>query len=129
MFLKLLLLFIITPIVEMALLIELGKRIGTGPTIGIIVLTGIVGASLAKSQGLRILRNIKQSINEGEIPHNHLIEGLLILIGGALLITPGILTDATGFVLVIPWTRRLVRERLKKYFSGKIARIQGFDQW
>lgn len=124
MLLRLFALFVITPVVEMALLIELGKRIGTLQTIGIIVLTGIVGASLAKSQGLRILRNIKESVHNGEMPHNHLIEGVLILIGGALLITPGILTDTAGFVLVIPWTRRLIRERLKKYFKGRIDRIQ-----
>lgn len=123
MLLKLLVLFIITPVVEMALLIELGKRIGTLQTIGIIVLTGIIGASLAKSQGLRIVRNIKESVHNGEMPHNHLIEGVLILLGGALLITPGILTDAAGFVLVIPWTRRLIRERLKKYFKRRIGLV------
>ncbi len=124
MLLKLFALFIITPVVEMALLIELGKRIGTLRTIGIIVLTGVIGASLAKSQGLRIVKNIKESVNNGEIPHDHLIEGVLILIGGALLITPGILTDAAGFVLVIPWTRRLIREKVKRYFMGRIDRIQ-----
>ena len=128
MFPKLLFLFIVTPIVEMALLIELGKRIGTLQTIGIIVLTGIVGASLAKSQGLRIIRDIKQAVNDARIPHDQLIEGVLILIGGALLITPGILTDAAGFILVIPWTRRMVRERLKKRFSAKITRLQDFDE-
>jgi len=127
MFLKLLLLFILTPILEMAVLIELGKRIGTLQTIGIIVITGIVGASLAKSQGLRIYRNLKESVNNGELPHNHIIEGLLILIGGALLITPGILTDIAGFTLVLPWTRRLIRERLKKYLGDKIVRMQMYD--
>jgi len=123
MLLKLFALFIVTPVVEMALLIELGKRIGTLQTIGIIVLTGIIGASLAKSQGTRIVRNIKESMSNGEMPHDHLIEGILILIGGALLITPGILTDAAGFMLVIPWTRRLVRDRLKTYFMGRIERM------
>lgn len=124
MLLKLFALFIITPVVEMGLLIELGKLIGTLQTIAIIVITGIVGASLAKSQGLRVLGNIRESVQNGEIPHNHLIEGVLILIGGALLITPGILTDAAGFMLVMPWTRRLIRERVKKYFMGRIDRIQ-----
>ena len=123
MLLRLFALFVITPVVEMALLIELGKRIGTWQTIGIIVLTGIIGASLTKSQGLRIVRNIKESVYNGEMPHNHLIEGVLILLGGALLITPGILTDAAGFVLVIPWTRRLIRERLKKYFKRRIGLV------
>ena len=128
MLLKLLLLFIITPVIEMAVLIELGKRIGTLQTIGIIIITGIIGASLAKSQGLRIYRSIRESMDHGELPHNHLIEGLLILIGGALLITPGILTDAAGFLLVIPWTRKLVREALKKYFRGKIVKIQTYNR-
>ncbi len=123
MLLKLFALFVVTPVVEMALLIELGKRIGTLRTIGIIVLTGIIGASLAKSQGTRIVRNIKESVNNGEMPHDHLIEGILILIGGALLITPGILTDAAGFILVIPWTRRLIRDRLKKYFMRRIEHM------
>ncbi len=124
MLLKLFALFIITPVVEMALLIEVGKRIGTLQTIVIIVVTGIAGASLAKSQGLRIMRDMKWSMHSGEMPHNHLIESVLILIGGALLITPGILTDVVGFVLVVPWTRRLIRERLKKYFMGRIDQIQ-----
>jgi len=128
MLLKLLLLFIITPVIEMAILIELGKRIGTLQTIGIIIVTGIIGASLAKSQGLRIYRRIRESVDHGELPHNHLIEGLLILIGGALLITPGILTDAAGFLLVIPWTRKLVREALKKYFRRKIVHIQTYNR-
>jgi UPF0716 protein FxsA len=124
MLLRLLLIFIITPILEMAILMKLGNYIGIWQTIGIVVITGFIGASLAKRQGLRIYRNIKESLYSGELPHNHLIEGLLILIGGALLITPGILTDAVGFILVLPWTRKLVREKLKRYFGRKIVQIQ-----
>jgi UPF0716 protein FxsA len=119
--LKLLLLFIITPLIEMALLIELGKRFGTWHTIGVIVLTGIIGASLAKRQGLQVYRNLTTSLYHGELPHNHLIEGLLVLLGGALLITPGVLTDLVGFILVLPWTRRLVRERVKAYFGKRMT--------
>ena len=129
MLLRLLLLFVITPILEMAILIELGKRIGTLQTIGIVVITGIVGAWLAKSQGLRIYRRMQGSLYNGELPHDHLIEGLLILIGGALLITPGILTDVAGFILVLPWTRKLVRKKLKKYFKRKIVQMQPYDYW
>ena len=121
MLFRLLLLFIITPIAEMALLIELGKHFGTWHTIGLIVITGIIGASLAKNQGLGVYRNIQQSLYMGELPHNHLIEGLLIFIGGALLITPGILTDGVGFLLVLPPTRRLFRERVTAYFRGKVV--------
>ena len=124
MFFKLLLLFIITPILEMAVLIELGKRFGICHTIGLIVITGIVGAWLAKSQGLRVYKNLQAALYNGQMPHNHLIEGLLILIGGAFLITPGLLTDIAGFILVLPWTRRLIREGLKRYFKGRIARFR-----
>jgi UPF0716 protein FxsA len=120
MFGKLLLLFIITPLVEMAILIELGKRFGTLHTIALIVITGILGASLAKRQGLQVYRNITTSLHNGELPHNHLIEGLLIMIGGALLLTPGVLTDAVGLMLVLPWTRRIARERVKAYLKGRM---------
>ncbi|MBD3181822.1 hypothetical protein GF312_05995 [Candidatus Poribacteria bacterium] len=127
MFLKLLTLFIITPVLEMAILIELGKLIGTLPTIGIIVITGFVGATLAKSQGIKVYLSIKKSLQNGQLPHDALIDGLLILIGGALLITPGILTDLAGFSFVIPWTRNFVRERLKKHFKGRITRMSNFQ--
>ena len=120
MFLKLLLLFIVTPLVEMAILIELGRRFGTWHTIGIVLLTGLIGASLAKAQGLQVYRNLMSSLYNGELPHNYLIEGLLLLIGGALLITPGVLTDFVGFVLVLPWTRSLVRERVKSQLRKRM---------
>lgn len=120
MFFKLLVLFIITPLLEMAILIELGKHIGTLQTIGIIVITGFFGAAVAKSQGLKVYRNIRESLYHGEMPQNHLIEGLFILIGGTLLITPGIITDIVGFMFLLPWTRKLVREKVKGYFKGKI---------
>jgi UPF0716 protein FxsA len=120
MFLKLLLLFIVTPLVEMAILIELGRRFGTWHTIGIVVLTGLIGASLAKAQGLQVYRNLTRSLYNGELPHNHLIEGLLLFVGGALLITPGVLTDIVGFVLVLPWTRRLVREQVKSQLRKRL---------
>ena len=120
MFLKLLLLFIVTPLVEMAILIELGRRFGTWHTIGIVLLTGLIGASLAKAQGLQVYRNLMSSLYNGELPHNYLIEGLLLLIGGALLITPGVLTDFVGFILVLPWTRSLVRERVKSQLRKRL---------
>ena len=123
MFFKLLFLFIITPILEMAVLIELGQRFGTWHTIGLIVITGIVGASLAKSQGLQVYKNLQVALYNGQMPHDHLIEGLLIFIGGAFLITPGLLTDIAGFILVLPWTRRLIRERLKRYFKARIIQL------
>ena len=120
MFLKILLLFIVTPLVEMAILIELGGRFGTWHTIGIVLLTGFIGASLAKVQGLQVYRNLTRSLYNGELPHNHLIEGVLLFVGGALLITPGLLTDTVGFGLVLPWTRRLVREHVKSQLRKRL---------
>ena len=120
MFLKLLILFIATPLVEMAILIELGRRLGTWHTIGIVLLTGLIGASLAKAQGLQVYRNLMTSLYNGELPHNHLIEGLLLFVGGALLVTPGVLTDVVGFVLVLPWTRRMVREQVKSQLRKRL---------
>ena len=120
MFFRLLLFFILTPLVEMAILIELGRRFGMWHTVGIVVLTGIIGASLAKTQGVQVYRNLIESLNNGELPHNHLIEALLLLVGGALLITPGLLTDIAGFVLVLPWTRRLARDQVISQFRKRL---------
>ena len=120
MFLKILLLFIVTPLVEMAILIELGRRLGTWRTIGIVLLTGFVGASLAKAQGSQVYRNLTRSLYNGELPHDYLIEGVLLFVGGALLITPGVLTDVVGFGLVLPWTRRLVREQVKSQLRKRL---------
>ena len=120
MFLKILLLFIVTPLVEMAILIELGRRFGTWHTIGVVLLTGFIGASLARAQGLQVYRNLTRSLYNGELPHDYLIEGVLLFIGGALLITPGVLTDVVGFGLVLPWTRRLVREQVKSQLRKRL---------
>ena len=74
-------------------------------------------------------RNLTRSLYNGELPHNHLIEGLLLFVGGALLITPGVLTDIVGFVLVLPWTRRLVREQVKSQLRRRlITRIKGKNE-
>ena len=94
---RLLLLFVLVPALELVLLIELGQRIGTLPTLGLIVLTGVVGASLARSQGLRVLQELQRETEAGRLPAEPLVDGALILVAGALLVTPGVLTDAFGF--------------------------------
>lgn len=120
MFIKLLLLFILVPIAELTLLIELGNYIGFFPTLGIIALTGVVGVSLARSQGFLVISRIRESLSAGKLPANSLIEGLLILIGGVMLLTPGLLTDISGFSLVIPGTRGLIRKVVKKKLKKQI---------
>ncbi len=111
---KLLLLFIVVPAVELALLIQVGVRIGTVNTLALIVLTGIVGASLARWQGLGVLRRMQQETAAGRLPTGSIFDGVIILIAGALLITPGILTDAVGFACLVPGTRALMKSYLRR---------------
>jgi UPF0716 protein FxsA len=115
---RLLLLFIVVPAIELALLIELGARLGTLPTLGIIAVTGVIGAYLARLQGLSVIQQAREQMRRGELPAGSLADGVMILVAGALLMTPGILTDAVGFSLLVPALRRRVkayaRERFRK---------------
>jgi UPF0716 protein FxsA len=122
MLFRLILLFTITPIVELFLLLKLAKITNVWITISIVLFTGILGAFLAKSQGRLILFKIRSEINEGKMPGDQLINGLCVLIGGALLLTPGIITDAIGFSLVIPGTREVFKGVVKKYLSKRMQR-------
>jgi len=118
---RLLLLFIMVPLAELALLIEVGKRIDVGPTLGLIVVTGLVGAWLARREGLRTLTRIRTDLAAGRLPADQLIDALLILIAGALLVTPGIMTDVVGFLLLIPPVRGGLRNHLKTRFRAKFT--------
>ena len=109
MFVRLLLLFTIVPLVELFLLVKLGTVIGVGPTVLIVIGTGVLGASLARWQGLGVLRRVSDDLAQGRLPADALIDGLLILIAGAVLLTPGLITDALGFMLLVPQGRALVR--------------------
>jgi len=119
-FSKLLLLFIIVPVTELYILIEVGKRIGSLTTIGIIIITGILGAYLVKNQGFMILKKIQNDLNEGIMPGDSLIQGAIILAGGILLLTPGFVTDIVGFVFLIPVSRNVIKKYLLKWLKGKI---------
>ena len=111
---RLLLLFVVLPAVELALLIEIGSRFGTLHTLALIVVTGVVGASLARGQGLGVLRRIQSDVEQGQLPAHSLVDGVMILVAAALLVTPGILTDAFGFLCLVPAFRRVVRGLLWK---------------
>jgi UPF0716 protein FxsA len=131
--LRLLLLFVALPAVELALLIEIGGRIGTGATLALIVTTGVVGASLARRQGLGVLRVLQSEIAAGHLPAASLLDGAIILLAGALLVTPGVLTDAFGFLCLIPAFRRalergLLRRMERAAREGRLeVRIYGYD--
>ncbi|EOD00851.1 FxsA family protein [Caldisalinibacter kiritimatiensis] len=114
MLFKLILLFTITPIVELYILIELSQVTSVFTTIGLVLVTGIAGAYLAKSEGKAILTRIKLELNEGRVPGNQLLNGLCVLIGGALLLTPGLITDILGFSLVLPGTREIYKKLIKR---------------
>ena len=111
------LLFLVVPAVELVLLIEVGKAIGTLATLGLIVATGVIGASLARHQGLSALSRMRGEMGSGRIPADALVDGMLILVAAALLITPGVLTDAVGFLLLIPLTRSFVKRVIRARFA------------
>jgi UPF0716 protein FxsA len=121
-FTKLLILFVIVPVTELYILIEVGKKIGSLTTIGIIILTGIIGAYLVKDQGFMILKKIQNDLNEGIMPGDSLIQGVIILAGGILLLTPGFVTDIIGFIFLIPVSRRVVKKYLLKWLKGKVKK-------
>lgn len=122
MFLRLLALFVLLPLVELALLIQVGRWIGLGGTLAIVLATGFLGAALARRQGLRAWLAIQAELRAGLMPAGALLDGLLILIGGIVLLTPGILTDLAGFALLIPATRNLLKRSLRRRFERAIER-------
>ena len=118
MFLKLLILFIAIPLLELALLIKIGALIGTFNTILLILITGILGAALTKQQGLGVITRIREDMALGRVPSDELFNGVCILVGGFLLLTPGLLTDAFGFSLLIT----SARQGRKKYLRSKLEK-------
>jgi len=119
-----LLLFMLIPIVEMWILIEVGGWIGALPTIGLVVLTATIGLSLLKQQGLSTLMRARRKMDEGAVPASELVSGVMIAVGGALLLTPGFVTDALGFALLIPQTRQWLLFKLIDRYRDKIV-IEG----
>lgn len=119
---RLLLLFILVPIGELALLIQLGRWVGLWPTLGLIVATGIVGATLASREGLRAWHAFQLDIQEGRIPGRPILDGLSVFAGGALLLTPGLVTDLFGFALLARPTRRWVQNRVVGRLGGALMR-------
>jgi len=120
MLFRLILLFTLVPLIELTLLIELGRQVGLEATLTIVILTGIIGAYLAKYEGLRVITRIRQDLNQGRIPAEGLIDGVIILAGGLLLLTPGLITDTIGFIALIPVTRQYLKQYLKRKFKQKI---------
>lgn len=119
MFLRLILLFTIVPAVELFLLLQLGAWLGPTTTFLVILLTGLLGATLAKREGLGVLRELQAELAKGLPPGSRVMEGVLVVVGGLLLITPGVFTDLTGFLLIFPWSRRWLAPRVLKYLASR----------
>lgn len=119
-FSKLLILLIVVPVVELYILIEIGQQIGAFATIGIIVLTGIIGAYLVKNQGFMVLKKIQYDLNQNILPGDSLLQGIIILAGGIFLLTPGFITDIIGFIFLIPISREIVKKYLLIWLKRKI---------
>ena len=130
---RLFLLFVFLPLLELVLLLQIGARIGAWPTVALVVTTGILGATLARSQGLRVVSAVQRRLAVGELPGRELMDGMAVLIGGAFLLTPGILTDLLGFSLLIPFTRDALRRRVEARLADGIrqgtvrVQVMGMD--
>jgi len=113
-------LFIIVPLLELALLIKVGQYLGVWNTIALVVITALVGATMMQLEGLKVWNNLQQDLMSLRMPTDNIINGVLILVGGIFLLTPGIITDLIGLSLLIPATRSLYRRWLKKKFAYKV---------
>jgi UPF0716 protein FxsA len=119
--LKLLLLFIFVPLTELALLLYLAEVFHWQRTLLLVIATGVVGTLLARSQGWRTWMRIRDELAEGRMPAESLLDAVLIFFAGALLLTPGVLTDAFGISLLIPWCRQHYRRRLVAWFKSRVT--------
>ncbi len=123
-FLLLLGLFVGVPLLELALLIEVGGRIGALPTIALCLLTAAMGGILVRSQGGRVIATLKRQLDHGRLPVEEAFHGLCILAAGLLLLTPGFVTDAIGFALLVPPLRRLLYEFLRRRVEAGIVDLE-----
>lgn len=116
------LIIVVMPLLEISLFIQVGGIIGVLPTIALIILTAVIGVSLMRLQGVMTLTRIREKLNRDEIPADDMIEGLLLLVAGALLLAPGFFTDLLGFALLIPLIRRPLARRILQHLTQRQRR-------
>lgn len=126
----LLLLFISLPILEMWLLIEVGARVGAISTIALVFLTALIGLALLRKEGSKTLLRVNQQIEQGQLPAKEILEGVMLAVAGALLLTPGFITDAIGFACLIPLSRHLIVAAMMRQglVMAKFGNTASFDQ-
>lgn len=118
-------LFIVLPFVELTLLLRIGAEIGALNTLGIVVATGLLGGYLAKHEGLAVWRRFQAKLASGAMPGDELLDGVIVLASGALLVTPGVITDAIGLLGLFPPTRMLIKQQLRKRVTVLTATPSG----
>ncbi|EMC2456480.1 membrane protein FxsA [Vibrio cholerae] len=130
MFPILLFLFIAVPVIEIALFIQVGGVLGVWPTIALVLLTAIIGASLVRSQGLQTLLTVQQRLAQGQLPAQQILEGVMLAVAGVLLLTPGFFTDILGMLVLLPAPRAyFAKQLMSRVVVGNIhASGAGFEQ-
>ena len=114
------LLFIVVPLIEISLLARIAAVFGVLSTLALCVGTGLAGAALARREGIRTLTRVQRSMAEGRMPENELVDGMLILLAGAVLLTPGVLTDCFGFLLLVPWGRAWIKQGAVRALRNRV---------
>jgi len=120
MFFKLFLIFSLVPVIELVLLIKIGSYIGILNTVIIVILTALIGAYMVRLEGIGVMYRIQKNMQEGIFPGEELLNGAMILIAGALLLTPGFFTDVIGFLLVFPLSREFIKKIIKPYIKKRM---------
>ena len=122
--------FVLVPFIELLLLLRIGRVVGAPSTIALLIVTGAIGAWLAKRQGRKVLEEWRSSLAAGRVPEEGVLGGVLVLVGGLLLITPGVLTDVAGLLCLLPSTRKLIGQRVGRYLARQVslqqARVQSY---
>src|SRR5690606_20292103 len=120
------LIFIVIPVIEMIVLIEVGSVLGSLTTVALVFITAIVGVSLLRQQGIRTLLSFNQKLNSGELPATELLAAVMLLVAGALLLAPGFVTDTLGFLLLVPVIRNSLAEFIIQ--QGMLKAVSGFEK-
>jgi len=125
MFFKLFLAFTLVPFIEIYLLIKIGGQVGAFNTILIVILTGLLGASLARLEGIKTMTKVRDSLNRGDLPAEEMLDAMLIFVAGVVLLTPGLITDLAGLALLVPKARYWFKRWLRKKFDEWLEKTNG----
>ncbi|SET70952.1 FxsA family protein [Thalassotalea agarivorans] len=129
MFQILFLLFIVIPIIEIAVIIQVGSILGVWPTVAIVILTAWLGAKNVRAQGIATMQKVQLKMAQGEMPSDDIVAGMLLLVAGVLLVTPGFVTDIFGLSLLIPQVRKNLINGVKKHVFVAQMQRNGFTQF